>query len=120
MFVHEEAQMVPNFDSTLNLKNNSRTVRAGGPCNWEDGDDWAEISSVTITQGSVVGSSSGSTTVHNGTDIEWWLDARSSSQFTGGQAQAHAVAFVHRTNGSSYQHPWPDLSATHSPTVQLH
>lgn len=112
--------MKPQFFDPLNLKNDRRTVAAGGPCTWEDGDDWAEISSVTITQGSVIGSSSGSTTVNNGTDTEWWLDARSDGQFTRGSAQPHALAFVHRTNGSSYQYAWPDLSTTPTPTVQLH
>ena len=30
--------MVPNFNDELNLKNSSRTVAAGGPCNWQTGD----------------------------------------------------------------------------------
>jgi hypothetical protein len=112
--------MKPNFNPVLNLKNNSRTVAAGGPCNWEPGDEWAEIRDVTITQGSVVGSSSGSITVRKDEDDEWWLDASSSSQFTRGSAQPHAVAVVYRTNGPPDQYPWPDLSLTPTPTIQLH
>jgi hypothetical protein len=112
--------MRPQFFEQLNLQNNSRTVAAGGPCNWEDGDVSAEIRDVTITQGSVVGSSSRSITVRKGEDDEWWLDASSSSQFNRGSAQPHAVAVVYTTGGGSYQYPWPDLSAMPTPTVQLH
>jgi hypothetical protein len=111
--------MKPNFDPVLNLKNNRKTVAAGGPCNWEDGDVSAEISNVTITQGSVVGSSSGSITVEKGKDDKWWLDASSSSQFNRESAQPHAEAVVYTTEGS-HPYPWPDLSATPTPTVQLH
>jgi hypothetical protein len=111
--------MRPNFNSRLNLRNNSRTVRAGGPCNWDPGDVRAVIRDVTITQGSVVGSSSGSTEVRNGRDTEWWLEATSPSQFTPGPAQPHAVALVYTTGGGSYERPWPDLSSEPTPTVQL-
>jgi hypothetical protein len=105
--------MVPNFDSDLNLKNSSRTVAGGGPCNWEDGDAWTEIRDVTVTQGSVVGSSRGSTTVRKDMDTYWWLDASSNSQFARGPAQASAVAVVHKTDGTTYEYRWPD-------DVQLH
>jgi hypothetical protein len=111
--------MKPNFDQDLKLKNNQRTVAAGGPCNWEDGDDWAEIRDATITQGDVVGLSKGSTTVRNGTATTWWLDVRSSSQFAPGPAQPYAVAVVHTTSGETYQYSWPDSSSTPTPTVQL-
>jgi hypothetical protein len=112
--------MNPNFDPVLNLKNNSRTVAAGGPCNWEDDDVWAEIRDVTITQGNVVGTSSGSITVRKDEDDEWWLDASSSNQFARGSAQPHAVALVYTTGGGPYPRPWPDLSSAPPPTVQLH
>jgi hypothetical protein len=107
--------MKPQFFNQLNLQNNSRTVAAGAD------DDWAEIRQVTIRQGSVVGlSGNASTTVRKDEDDKWWLDAKSSSQFNRGSAQPYAVAVVHRTNGTTYQYPWPDPSATPTPTVQLH
>jgi hypothetical protein len=110
----QEVHMVPQFFDQLNLQNNSRTVAAGGPCNWESGDDWAEIGEVAITQASVVGScGDASATVRKGKDDAWWLDASSPSQFTRGLAQASAVAIVHKTDGSTVRYPWPD-------SVQLH
>jgi len=106
--------MVPNFHDELNLRNSSRTVAAGGPCNWQDGDESAEIRDVRVEQGSVVGlSGAASTTVHKGQGDQWWLDASSSSQFTRGPARVDAVAVVHRTGGTSYEYPW-------SQDVQLH
>jgi hypothetical protein len=106
--------MVPNFYDQLNLKNDHRTVAAGGPCNWEDGDASAEVKNVTVTQGSVTGSSgTASTTVRKGTDTDWWLDVNSANQFTRAPAQTRAVAIVTRTDGTTYEHPWPD-------NVQLH
>jgi len=100
--------MHPNINDELNLQNNRRTVAAGGPCNWDPGDAWAEIKEVRIEQGSVVGSSgSASITVHQGQDDEWWLDASSSSQFTRGPAQASAVAIVHKADGTvEPPYPW--------------
>jgi hypothetical protein len=106
--------MRPQFFKQLNLQNNSRTVAAGGPCNWDPDDASAEIKEVRIEQGSVVGScGNASITVHKGQDDEWWLDASSSSQFARAPAQASAVAIVHRTNNTTYDVPWPD-------NVQLH
>ncbi len=106
--------MVPNFYAQLNLKNDQRTVVAGGPCNWEDGDAWAEVKNVTVTQGSVTGScGTASTTVRKGADTDWWLDVSSANQFTRAPEQARAVAIVTRTDGTTYEHPWPD-------NVQLH
>ena len=55
--------MDPNFYGELNLKSDGQTIVAGGPCNWQNGDAWAEVKDVTVTQGSVVASSGGSTTV---------------------------------------------------------
>jgi hypothetical protein len=107
--------MDPKFFDQLNLKNSSRTVAAGGPCNWEPDDDWAEIREVRATQGTNVGScGTASTTVRNGRDQEWWLDATSSSQFARGPAQASAVAIVHKTDGTvQAPYSWPH-------NVQLH
>ena len=111
--------MKPQFFDELNLQNNSRTVRAGGPCHWEDGDVSAVISEVKITQGSVVGSSSGSITVERSETNEWWLEASSSGQFNRGQALAQAVAVVHKTNGTvEPRYLWPDPPPTSN--VQLH
>ena len=106
--------MVPNFNDELNLKNSSRTVAAGGPCNWQTGDESAVIRDVRVEQGSVVGlSGTVSTTVRNGQGDQWWLDAGSSSQFTRGPARVQAMAVVRRTDGTSYEYPW-------SEDVQLH
>jgi hypothetical protein len=106
--------MRPNFFDDLNLKNDRRTVAAGGPCHWEAGDAWAEIKNVTIEQGGVVASSgTASTTVRKGRDRNWWLDASASSQFTRGPAEAYALAIVHRTDGTTYEYPWYD-------DIQLH
>src|SRR5262245_60462166 len=52
---HQEVHMSPNFFDQLNLQNSSRTVAAGGPCNWQNGDESAEIRDVRVEQGSVVG-----------------------------------------------------------------
>jgi hypothetical protein len=101
--------MKPNFFEDLNLKNNRRTVAAGGPCHWEAGDAWAEIRNVTIEQGSVVASSgTASTIVRNGQDRDWWLDASAASRLTRGPAEAYAVAVVHRTDGTTYEYHWYD------------
>jgi Dyp-type peroxidase family len=101
--------MLPNFDEQLDMRNRGRTVRAGGPCNWEQDDDWAEIRGVTVTQGDVNATSSGnSTTVRRGQDKVWWLDVDSSDQFAYGPAQARAVAIVHKKDGSIEEYPWPD------------
>jgi hypothetical protein len=106
--------MVPNFNDELNLKNSSRTVAAGGPCNWQTGDESAEIRDVRVEQGSVVGlSGTASTMVRNGQGDQWWLDAGSSSQFTRGPARVQAMALVRRTDGTTYEYPWSD-------EVQLH
>jgi hypothetical protein len=97
------------FFDDLNLKNGRHTVAAGGPCHWEAGDAWAEIRNVTIEQGSVVASSgTASTTVQNGRDSSWWLDASAPSRFTRGPAEAYALAVVHRTDGTTYEYHWYD------------
>ena len=108
--------MVPQFFNRLNLKNSSRTVEAGGPCNWEDdrNDAWAEIKLVRIEQGSVVGScGTTSTKVYRNRDENWWLDAIASSAFTRGTAQASAHATVHTTDNNTYEVPWPDVVELH-------
>jgi hypothetical protein len=111
--------MRPQFFDELNLQNNSRTVAAGGPCKWDPDDDWAEISEVKITQGSVVGSSSRSITVQRSKTNEWWLEASSSGQFTRGPALAQAVAVVHKTNGTvEPRYLWPEPPPPSN--VQLH
>ena len=102
------AAMLPNFYAHLDLANGGHTVVAGGPCHWQAGDAWAEIKDVTITQGSITGTSSGATTVRKGQDAAWWLDATSAGQFTPGPAEAYALAVVHRTDGTTYQYPWED------------
>lgn len=43
--------MRPQFFDDLNLKIGRRTVPAGGPCHWEAGDAWAEITNVTHPTG---------------------------------------------------------------------
>ena len=42
----QEAHMLPQFDDQLNMYNYGRTIAAGGPCNWREGDEWAEIRDV--------------------------------------------------------------------------
>jgi Dyp-type peroxidase family len=101
--------MVPQFDDQLDMRNRGRTIRAGGPCNWEPDDVWAEIRDVKVTQGEVNATSGDrSTTVRRGEDKVWWLDVDSSDQFTYGPAQARAVAVVHKKNGATKDYPWPD------------
>jgi Dyp-type peroxidase family len=101
--------MFPQFDEQLDMENRGRTLRAGGPCNWEQDDDWAEIRDVTVTQGDVTASSGDrSTTVRRDRDRVWWLEVDSSDQFTYGPANAHAVATVHKKNGATRPYPWPD------------
>jgi Dyp-type peroxidase family len=98
--------MDAKFYDELSLKSNWQTIAAGGPCNWQDGDAWAEVKDVTVTQGSVVASSGGSTMVRRDSDRGWWLDVSASGQFTPGPARARAVVFVRRTDGTTYQYPW--------------
>jgi hypothetical protein len=96
-----------NFFEQLALRDNGRTVAAGGPCDWAGDDTWTEIRDVTIAQGNVVGSSRGSAMVRASTDDEWWLDVSSSDPFVRGQAQASAVAEVHTLDGTTYELRWP-------------
>ena len=101
--------MRPQFFDDLNLKIGRRTVPAGGPCHWEAGDAWAEITNVTIQQGSVVATSdTASTIVRSSEGRDWWLDASASSQLTRGPAEAYALAVVHRTDGTTYEYHWYD------------
>jgi Dyp-type peroxidase family len=101
--------MLPNFDEQLNMSNRGRTLAAGGPCNWQPDDERAEIKDVTVTQRGVVASSRGrSTTVRRDSDPVWWLDVDSTDQFTYADAEAQALALVHRTDGSTYEYKWDD------------
>jgi Dyp-type peroxidase family len=101
--------MVPNFYDQVDMKPRGRMLRAGGPCNWQQDDEWAEIQDVTVTQGDVVASSGGrTTTVRRDRDRVWWLAVDSTDQFAYGKAEARARAVVHRTNGETYEYEWPD------------
>jgi Dyp-type peroxidase family len=101
--------MNPAFDDQVNLKSRGQTLRAGGPCNWAQDDDWAEIRDVTVTQGGVIATSGDrSITVRKDGDQAWRLYVDSPDQFKYGPAQARARAVVHRTNGTTYEYPWPD------------
>jgi Dyp-type peroxidase family len=101
--------MDPQFHDQLNLKSKGRTVVAGGPCNWQGDDEWAEIREVEVRQGDVVASSRDrSTTVRRDSDSAWWLDVDSTGQFGYGQAEARARAVVHRTDDTTYEYEWPD------------
>jgi Dyp-type peroxidase family len=101
--------MKPQFDDQLNISNHGRTLAAGGPCIWEQDDEWAEIREVEVRQGSVVAlSRDRSTTVRRASDRGWWLDVDSTDQFTYGEAKSQALAIVHRTDGSTYKYPWGD------------
>jgi Dyp-type peroxidase family len=101
--------MVPNFYAQLDIKNRGRTLRAGGPCNWQTDDVWAEIKEVTVTQGNVVASSGrGSIKVRRDRDEVWWFDVDSTDQFTYGPAQARALAVVYAKKGKTYEYEWPD------------
>jgi Dyp-type peroxidase family len=101
--------MYPAFDDQLDMTNRGRALRAVGPCNWEQGDEWAEIIEVEVTQGSVVASNRGqSATVRRDSDPVWWLNIDSTDQFTYGKAEARALAVVHKTDGSIEKYEWPD------------
>jgi Dyp-type peroxidase family len=101
--------MKPAFHDQLDLKLGGRTLRAGGSCNWEPDDEWAEIQDVTVTQGEVTASSSGRTrTVRRDRDPVWWLEVESPRQFSYGPAKARAVAIVHKKNGKPRPYEWPD------------
>jgi Dyp-type peroxidase family len=101
--------MKPAFDDQLDMSNPTGTLRAGGPCNWEQDDEWAEIKDVTVTQDSVDASSGDrSIIVRKDGDRGWWLYVVSPKHFAYGPAQARARAVVHRTNGTTYEYEWPD------------
>jgi hypothetical protein len=100
--------MKPNFDPALKIKDDRRTIEAGGPCNWEPGDESAEITDVMVEQPGVIASSGIESTTVQPSDDSWWLEATSSRQFTNGPARVHAVAFVKRTDGTVHEYPWPD------------
>jgi Dyp-type peroxidase family len=99
--------MDPKFHGELRLESNGQTVVAGGPCNWAQDDESAQIRDVAVLQGGVIASGRGPTTVRKGTDQDWWLDVGSSGRLAGGRALASAVAVVRRTNGSTYEFSWP-------------
>jgi hypothetical protein len=97
--------MNAQFDEKLKLTNGGKTVEARGPClDWRNNDKSAVIENVKITQGSVVASSSSSTTVQKAGPV-WSLDVSSSSQLTPGSADAYAHVTVTRQNGQEYNPP---------------
>jgi Dyp-type peroxidase family len=100
--------MHPNFYEQLNLKDGGYTVEAGGPIDWEDGDESIKILNVTVEQNDVVALSDQLTTVRKGVDRDWWLDVTSSNQFTRGPALASGVAIVRRADGTTREYSWPD------------
>jgi Dyp-type peroxidase family len=100
--------MDPQFHAELSLRSNGQTIVAGGPCNWAEDDESAEIWNVTVQRGGVVALNRGPKTVRKDEDQDWWLDVGSSGRFTGGRALASAVAVVRRTDGTTYEFSWPD------------
>jgi len=96
----------PWFFAQLSLANGGHAVLAGGPINWAPGDAWAKIEDVTITQGAVTATSTGATTVRNGRDVNWWLNATASGKFRPGPADAYALEIGHRANGTTYRYYW--------------
>jgi Dyp-type peroxidase family len=96
------------FNAGLELASNGQTVVARGPCNWDEDDESAEISNVTVYQGDVEVRSTGLTAVRKDSDPDWRLDVHSSGRLTGGPALASARAVVRRTDDSSYEFTWPD------------
>jgi Dyp-type peroxidase family len=107
------------FNAQLDLTSNGQTIVAGGPCNWDEQDESAEIRNVTVQQGGVVASNRGPMKVRKDSDQHWWLDVGSSSQLTGGRALASAVAVVRRTDGSTYAFSWPDEVQLVQPDMAL-
>jgi hypothetical protein len=102
--------MKPNFDRALKIKDNRRTIEAGGPCNWEPGDVSAEIKDVIVEQPGVIASSGTKYITVQAGDNNWRFEVTSSRQFTNGLARVHAVAFVKKTDGTVYEYPWPDYA----------
>jgi Dyp-type peroxidase family len=108
--------MKPQFDTQLDMMSRGRALKAGGPCNWDQDDEWAEIKHVTVAQGDVIASSGRrTTTVRKDRDPVWWLDVDSSDQFAYGPAQARAIAIVRKKDGSTIEYPWPDDVAVDMP-----
>jgi hypothetical protein len=56
------------FNAQLDLTSNGQTVVAGGPCNWDEQDESAEIRNVTVQQGGVVASNRGPMKVRKDSD----------------------------------------------------
>jgi Dyp-type peroxidase family len=100
--------MDPQFHAELSLRSNGQAIVAGGPCNWAEDDESAEIWNVTVQRGGVVASNSGPKTVRKDEDQDWWLDVGSSGRLSGGRALASAVAVVRRADGTTYEFSWPD------------
>jgi hypothetical protein len=100
--------MNAKFNNNLNLRGNRMIVAARGPCEWEAGDASAVVRDVTVTRDNVVASGGGSTTVQNGAPGWGPLDVSSPSQLTPGRADAHAIAFVTKTDGTTYERKWYD------------
>ena len=111
--------MDPKFDDELSLKSNRQAIAAGGPCNWDEDDESAEIRNVTIQQGGVVASNRGPITVRKDSDPHWWLEVGSSSRLTDGRALASAIAVVQRTDGHTYEFSWPDEVQLLQPDMAL-
>ena len=107
--------MNSRFYKQLSLKSNRQTVAAGGPCGWQDGDASAVAKDVRVTQGDVVASSAASTTIWKGAR-GWSLDVSSFGKLTPERADARAIAFVTRTDGTTYQRPcYQDVKLRLSP-----
>jgi hypothetical protein len=101
--------MNAQFDRQLSLTNGQKTVAARGPCAWEAGDKSAVVRDVTVTRKGVVASTAVSTRVlQMGVDQSWSLDVSSPNQLTTGRADAHAIAFVTRTDNTTYERRWYD------------
>jgi Dyp-type peroxidase family len=111
--------MDPQFFDELRLTSNGHTIAVGGPCNWDEDDESAEIWNVTLQSGAVVASSKGPRKVRKDRDQNWWLDVGSSGRLTGGRALTSAVAVVRRRDGGTYEFSWPDEVQLVQPDMAL-
>jgi hypothetical protein len=99
--------MNARFCKQLSLKSDRQTVAAGDPCGWQDGDASAVVKDVRVTQGHVVASGGGSTTICKGAR-GWSLDVSSSANSLPGRQWPAPSCSCAGGTATTYEYPWSD------------
>jgi len=101
-----------NFDRRQNLKDGDRTVDARGWLEWDDDDDFADITITVIQDGDEC---SGPTIRCEPPSEEWRVEVtRPDPPWSRGPASGRAAAVVTKKDGTTQDDPWD------SPPLTLH